>query len=245
MTVIHPHATQVEPGFVAIPLLDALVYLSEQIIMYGFKEDTVLNLSADKTHFGVVLEGSIELDSRPSWTTWKVTAGEYFSVVGSGRMRSQGRGMMISAFGYQGANIMGGPIEDEGRLRYIDGCTDSILVHPVRKGEPVLNHLHFPAGITQTMHTHPSLRAGIVYRGNGICVLGEDVKVELEPGMLWVIEPGTLHGFNTLDSVMDVIAFHPDSDFGATDDDHPMVNRTIVDGQPANSIEEIRTKRRK
>jgi len=41
---------------------------------------------------------------------------------------------------------------------------------------------------------------------------------------------------------MDVIAFHPDSDFGATDIDHPMINRTIVDGVSANQIEEIRTK---
>ena len=33
---------------------------------------------------------------------------------------------------------------------------------------------------------------------------------------------------------MCVIAYHPDSDFGPTDDDHPMVNRTIVDGVPVN-----------
>ena len=41
---------------------------------------------------------------------------------------------------------------------------------------------------------------------------------------------------------MDVIAFHPDSDFGAEDEFHPMINRTIVKGVAANKIDEIRTK---
>ena len=41
---------------------------------------------------------------------------------------------------------------------------------------------------------------------------------------------------------MNVVAFHPDSDFGATDINHPMINRTIVDGISANSIDSIRTK---
>jgi hypothetical protein len=40
---------------------------------------------------------------------------------------------------------------------------------------------------------------------------------------------------------MDVIAWHPDSDFGPEDDDHPMVNRTIVDGVSAAKIADIRT----
>lgn len=41
---------------------------------------------------------------------------------------------------------------------------------------------------------------------------------------------------------MDVIAYHPDSDFGPQDEDHPMVNRTIVDGVSASKLEAIRTK---
>ena len=50
------------------------------------------------------------------------------------------------------------------------------------------------------------------------------------------------HCFRTEDSGMCVIAYHPDSDFGPTDDEHPMINRTIVDGKRANEQTEIRTK---
>ena len=57
---------------------------------------------------------------------------------------------------------VGGPIEEDGNghltgmLAYIDGCSDSILIHPPILGAPCLNHLHFPSGIKQTQHTHPS-----------------------------------------------------------------------------------------
>ena len=30
---------------------------------------------------------------------------------------------------------------------------------------------------------------------------------------------------------MDVVAYHPDSDFGPTHEEHPMVNRTRIDGE--------------
>ena len=58
----------------------------------------------------------------------------------------------------------------------------------------------------------------------------------------FVIKTNTIHSFNTLSQSMDIIAFHPDSDIGMTDDDHPMINRTIVDGVSAKNIEKIRTK---
>ena len=49
------------------------------------------------------------------------------------------------------------------------------------------------------------------------------------------------HKFRTFDSEMRVIAYHPDSDFGPQDEDHPMINRTMVDGVSANKIDKIRT----
>ena len=151
--------------------------------------------------------------------------------------------MVIAAESYLGLNVCGGPFEEKGRLRYIDGCTDTLLVPPVRKGDPCLNHLHFPSGIVQTPHTHPSVRAGIVYRGSGECVLPtEDQHVSLVGGYAFIIKTNTVHSFHTSNDSMDVIAFHPDSDTGMTDDDHPMVNRTIVDGVSAREIDSIRTK---
>jgi hypothetical protein len=41
---------------------------------------------------------------------------------------------------------------------------------------------------------------------------------------------------------MVVMAYHPDSDFGPEDENHPMINRTIVDGMSAAGLAAIRTK---
>jgi hypothetical protein len=158
---------------------------------------------------------------------------------------------------YKAYTTIGGVVESVGRLKYIDGCTDSLLVSPVKKGDPCLNHLHFPKDITQTPHTHPSHRFGIVIRGNGECVTpfgnlplmegcvfvikeydGEEMCEGIAGGLF---EAGT-HKFNTYGSSMDVIAFHPDSDFGPEDEFHPMINRTIVNGVSANSLDGIKTK---
>ena len=158
---------------------------------------------------------------------------------------------------YKAYTSIGGTVEEIGRLKYIDGCTDSLLIPPVKKGDPCLNHLHFPKNITQTPHTHPSHRIGIVIRGEGECVTPFG-NLPLVEGCIFVIkeydgkelykgldgklyEAGT-HKFDTKDSSMDVIAFHPDSDFGAEDEFHPMINRTIVKGISANKIDSIKTK---
>ncbi|MEZ5600003.1 MAG: hypothetical protein R3F36_02845 [Candidatus Competibacteraceae bacterium] len=39
---------------------------------------------------------------------------------------------------------------------------------------------------------------------------------------------GCLHSFFTEETALDVVAWHPDSDFGPRDDDHPMINRTVI-----------------
>jgi quercetin dioxygenase-like cupin family protein len=102
-------------------------------------------------------------------------------------------------------------------------------------GDPCLNHLHFPAGIIQTAHTHPSTRAGIVAKGQGICVTDKQ-EIVLSAGSLFYIAKNTEHGFVTETSSMDVIAYHPDSDWGPTHNEHPMVNRTWVDGHKIDNL---------
>jgi hypothetical protein len=32
----------------------------------------------------------------------------------------------------------------------------------------------------------------------------------------------------TAEESLDILAWHPDSDFGLTDEDHPMLNRTLL-----------------
>lgn len=149
--------------------------------------------------------------------------------------------LVVKREDWTGLFTIAGPIEKSGRLNYIDGCTDTLLIGPPRVGDPCLNHLHFPPGIEQTMHTHPSVRVGCIARGYGECVSPHG-RIPLRPGMMWVLPPDTEHCFYTHESSMDVVAWHPDSDTGPADENHPMVNRTYVDGQSAAGIDSIRTR---
>lgn len=135
--------------------------------------------------------------------------------------------VLIGMYGYKGQTVLGVPVEEEGRLQYIDGCTDSLLIYAPRLGDPCVNHLHFPPGIDQTFHTHPSIRLGYVLRGSGKACFADGER-DLKQGDIFCIDVNELHRFRTPDGVMDIIAFHPDSDTGPTDEDHPMKNRTII-----------------
>lgn len=232
-------------GFLTLKVVSGLLHDHDdgrfRTLVFGFAPNSALQLPDDCTHFGAVISGSITLTYPERTRT--LQEGDFFSVSGRATIDStNGLGMISSAFGYNGLNVFGGPIEERGRLRYIDGCTDTLLVPPIRKGNPCLNHLHFPSGIVQTPHTHPSIRSGIVSRGEGVCVVPHRAEpVPLLPGYAFVIETDAVHSFNTQDNSMDIIAFHPDSDTGMTDDDHPMINRTIVEGISARHLENIRT----
>jgi quercetin dioxygenase-like cupin family protein len=104
-----------------------------------------------------------------------------------------------------------------------------VLVSPPRLGDPVFNHLHFPAGIKQSQHTHPSIRLGVIARGRGHA-WGEGWQEELSSGCVFMLEEHEMHSFRTDESgnIMDVIAYHPDSQSGPSDQNHPMVNRTYI-----------------
>jgi quercetin dioxygenase-like cupin family protein len=235
-----------QKGFLSLEIKSGLLCEHDDgnfvTLVFGFIEDRILELPFGYTHFGFVVQGDVQLLYGRRMR--HLTEGDFFSVVGPALVMSRnGRGIVTSAMRYQGMNIVGGPIEEVGRLKYIDGCTDSLLVPPIKKGDPCFNHLHFPSGIVQTPHTHPSVRTGIVYRGLGECLLPEQkMKAPLVSGRVFVIATGTVHSFNTYDESMDVIAFHPDSDTGMTDDDHPMINRTMINGTSAKLVEAIRTR---
>lgn len=242
--------------FISLPYRDGLLIDFSKgphpTKMYGWGHNgEQLELGDEGTHFGFVVEGSPTLIG-PDFGCgheYNLGPGMYFCVPGTMRIEG-GSGIAISRLGYHGIFSIGGPIEERGRMRYIDGCTDSLLLPPVLKGDPCLNHLHFPPQIDQTRHTHPSIRVGVVASGRGRCVVpanddgtGPDVPIALVPGALFVIPTGGQHSFFTDDETMDVIAYHPDSDTGPQHDDHPMVNRTLVDGVSASGIEKIRTSR--
>lgn len=206
--------------------------------LWGFVDGT-LELPTDGTHFGFVADGNPRITN--SSGGYELSPGMYFSAPGETLLEGEARVLVATRHQYLGFFQLGGPIERTGRLRYIDGCTDSLLVGPVIAGDPCLNLLHFPPGIHQTAHTHPSLRAGIVARGEGRCHL-EDETLELREGQPFYIPAETLHNFATTDREMLVIAYHPDSDCGPSHDDHPMINKTEIDGVSARFLDGIRTR---
>jgi quercetin dioxygenase-like cupin family protein len=191
--------------------------------------DGELPLDEGFTHMGYVFAGAARLRSVVG--EYQVKAGMYFALPGAGSVAG-GSGIVLARGGCRGLFLVGGPIEERGRLRYIDGCTDTLLVPPVRRGDPCLNLLCFPAGTDQTRHTHPSLRAGVVARGHGTCRWSGG-ETPLAPGQGFCIPPGLEHAFSTAGEPMAVIAWHPDSDTGPSDDDHPMINRTYIGGVSA------------
>ena len=207
--------------------------------LYGAMHAYEIELPLSFTHFGIVSEGEVVVTIDGRKRTF--FGGDYFSCKGRVKVESAGICFIVSTNSYKGVNVFGGPVENLGRLKYIDGCSDSLLIPPVIKGNPCLNHLHFPKNITQTPHTNPSIRVGLVYKGNGECLLDNGEVVLLSKGSVFLLAEEVIHSFNTSSETMDIIVFHPDSDFGPEDNEHPMINRTIVDGISAKNKEAIRT----
>jgi mannose-6-phosphate isomerase-like protein (cupin superfamily) len=218
--------------------------------LYGWGyTGNAIAVDEEGTHFGFVVKGSAQITTHHAGfeQSFTLTAGMYFCIPGSVSVQG-GCGIIVSRLNHNGIFSIGGPIEEKGRLRYMNGCSDSLLIPPTIKGDPCLNHLHFPPGIKQTRHTHPSMRIGVVTSGRGRCIVpqnadgsGADIEIPLTPGRIFVIPAHGQHSFFTDDSTLDVIAYHPDSDTGPTHDDHPMVNRTIIDGKSVAHIPELRT----
>lgn len=165
--------------------------------------------------------------------TYTLEHGQYFSLF-CGRdepiFSAELKLFVVARLGYKCQNTLGW-VEKQGRLSYIDGCTDSLLIYPPRMGDPSLNLLHFPAGIEQTRHLHPSIRMGCVISGNGFSEVWESgipTKRALNTGDIFCLEENELHRFITTDNHMTVIAWHPDGDWGPTDHNHTMLNRTYI-----------------
>ena len=149
----------------------------------------------------------------------------FFSLPGPASLTDL-HGFVCTRRAYRGLPIWGGPIEAPGRLKYIDGCSDTLLLAPPVKGDPCLNYLYVPPHVDQTPHTHPSVRVGCVTGGAGRCITAVEL-IELVPGTIFVLPRDELHSFHTAGQHMQVVVYHPDLDFGPTDEVHPMINRTV------------------
>ena len=194
-----------------------------------------LTLRPGATHFGFVASGQADLLTGES--TYRLSPGFYFSAPDVGQMQgAASRGMVISQLDYRGLFQLGGPVESTGRLQYIDGCSDTLLVPPVVKGDACLNLLCIPPGTDQTAHTHPSFRVGVVVSGRGVCRGSDGQSFSMTPATVFILGADCAHSFHTSLESMRVVAFHPDSNFGPSRDDHPMINRTLINGVAAGGM---------
>ena len=125
-------------------------------------------------------------------------------------------------------------IQDEldiGNLSYMDGGSNTTAVNPGRLGDPVVNYVHFPANMYQTLHTHPSHRIGLILKGNGKIELDNNEFFDINEGDVFYMRRYTLHNFITTDEPVVMFVFAPDSGTGPTDEVNPLKIRTYVGQQ--------------
>lgn len=195
--------------------------------VYSHIPGELTELDDKGTHFGYILnDGEANLGVTRDQREYRLYPNTVFSFPGAVRISGNARMRIFTAMNQKGMLDIKGDIGSSGRQNYIDGCTSTLLISPVMKGDACINSLYFPEKTKQTQHTHPSIRAGIVANGEGICKtpVGD---IPLQKGNSFFLPPETWHSFHTEErKTLTVVAFHPDSDFGPTHEDHPMLNRT-------------------
>lgn len=198
--------------------------------------DKALDFEHDgSTCYGYIANGEaiLGLESGPMY---KLKAGQFFSVNEPFAVVG-GKGVIMERVGYDGVNLIGGPIEAEGRIKYADGCDYSCVLQPVKLGDPCLNVLYIPEATDQVPYTHPSMRICMVASGSGVCVTPYE-KIALITGSVFIIHEegkeathngitavsGT-HSFQTKDEPMIIVEYSPDSYFGISEKDRALLKK--------------------
>ncbi|MGB3295450.1 MAG: cupin domain-containing protein [Phormidesmis sp.] len=193
------------------------------------------------THYGFAFQGTATLSRAGQSEPFPLQAGMYFSLAEAATIQGENAsGMVITDLAHKGVFLLGGPIGASGRFAYIDGGTTSLLISPLETGDPCLNALYMPPHVDQTVHSHPSDRAGIVIDGSGDC-FDDKACYPLTPGSLFHISPNQEHKFCTYAQPLHLVVFHPDSDIGFTHRNHPMLRRTLVNNVSAIDLPDIQT----
>lgn len=201
-------------------------------------EHETIQIVQGDTAYGYVQEGKLHVASE-GFDDLVLQGGMFFSIPGPAQLQPF-VGFVSVRCDYHGVTLFGGPLERLGRLKYIDGCSDSVLIAPALKGDPCLNYLYVPPYVNQTAHTHPSVRLGIVVEGAGYCLTQQKTFV-LSAGNVFLLPADEIHSFHTSDAPLRIVVYHPDSDFGPTHEEHPMVNRSLLDGVPLSGVNPYRT----
>src|SRR3989344_4023649 len=108
----------------------------------------------------------------------------------------KGKVSLFVRHGFIGQTLFLGLAEQVGRLAYVDGCSDSLLVFSPRLGDASLNLLYLPEKTLQTAHSHPTIRLGMVIDGHGVAQT-QDAEYPLSPGDAFSIAEHEIHRFKT------------------------------------------------
>ena len=212
--------------------------------VFGWKNNTFdsrdyNNIISDRsTSFGYVHSGWCKLYDLSTNLSFDLCKGMYFSFPNIGKYviepvddnddNDNNSGIINVDNNYFGVFTIGGPVEQTGRLNYIDGTNTNLILPPILHGDPCLNILYLDPNLEQTPHTHPSFRSGFVINGNGKCNLPSiNQSHDFKPGTVFWIPEDLLHSFKSENNRLDIMTFHPDSEFGPSHQQHPMMNNTI------------------
>jgi mannose-6-phosphate isomerase-like protein (cupin superfamily) len=209
---------------------------------YGLQtwSDQEIVLSSQGNHFGYVFSGRSQIRQDNGNGYW-LNEGMYFSLPTASVIDGEkSSGFVITRTGFNHAFTLGGPVAAPGEFAYIDGGRTDILLPPMRKGDPGLYGLHFPPGVDQKMHNHESDRVVLVISGCGCC-LTPDQRCDFSPGMVLRIPRREKHKFMTFDQGLSMVIFHPDSEMGFSDTNHPMLVQTYIDGVSAAQLPHLHT----
>ena len=115
-------------------------------------------------------------------------------------------------------------------LPYIDGCSTSQLIPPIRSGDPTWQLLYMhPNSSEQAHHIHSTARIVYVYKGSGVCHYGtktDNKTMNLAEGDVLILDKMLPHHFTTGEDKLIVLPLHVWSTTGREEFNHPMFNGT-------------------
>lgn len=187
----------------------------------------------------MVMDGVFSITNEENQILCTLKSGCHAELTTPSTIYSQGNAYVIQTHYYRGLTRIGMQLENKCSLRFIDGCMDTLLISPLVKADPCLNFLYIPKNTTQTLHTHPSARLGMVLYGTGACVV-ESGAIDLMPNRFFIIQDNVLHQFLTTYSELGIFVFHPDSDFGPSNAEHPMINKSFIGRTSVTELRKIK-----
>lgn len=133
--------------------------------------------------------------------------------------------------GYMPENKSSG-LRTQANLPYVNGCATRQVFPPERLGDPTLQWLDMPPWSSeQVHHIHSTVRVVYVLQGRGWCSVGMDqkqVRQELYPGQIVLLEKMCPHHFETGDQRLIVLPLHVFSSVGQLEKAHPMFHGTYL-----------------